>query len=92
MILYWGCSPVFHDLDEVLASSQAPWYVKETDKPMVEVDWNMMTRFNCYEVMWAGGFQKVWGQEKAECFTKLSTANTKNWRKENKPSPSVNLG
>ena len=35
-------APVFHDLDEVIASPQAefkrPWYVKEVDKPTMEVD------------------------------------------------------
>jgi len=39
-------TPVFHDLDEVLASPEAEfkrsWYVREVDKPTVEVDWDIM--------------------------------------------------
>jgi epoxyqueuosine reductase len=43
-------SPVFHDLDEVLASPMAerklpPW-VREVDKPTVEIDWQRMQRFD----------------------------------------------
>ena len=42
--------PGFHDLDEVMASplavTQAASYVKEVEKPTVEIDWNMMKRFD----------------------------------------------
>ncbi|MEE8582833.1 MAG: twin-arginine translocation signal domain-containing protein, partial [Dehalococcoidales bacterium] len=35
-------APVFHDLDEVIASPQAnwkrPWYVREVDQPTLELD------------------------------------------------------
>jgi serine protease Do len=43
-------APVFHDLDEMIASPQSelrrPWYVKEVDKPTVEIDWKNMARFD----------------------------------------------
>jgi len=42
--------PLFHDLDEVVASPMAerklPWWVKEADKPTVEIDWSTMKRFD----------------------------------------------
>ncbi len=40
--------PVYHDLDELIAAPAASWdrawYIKEVDKPTVEIDWNMMQR------------------------------------------------
>jgi reductive dehalogenase len=44
-------APVFHDLDEVMASSSLekhPWYVKERElfDPTVEVDWNIAARYD----------------------------------------------
>ncbi len=83
-------APVFHDLDEMMASPQAefkrPGWVKEVDKPTVEVDWNMMTRFDASEVMWmAPAFERAWGKEKADYFVKLGAANNLKWVNENKP-------
>jgi hypothetical protein len=43
-------APVFHDLDEVIASPQAnwkrPWYVREVDQPTVELDWAQIKRYS----------------------------------------------
>ncbi|MEQ4487572.1 MAG: reductive dehalogenase [Dehalococcoides mccartyi] len=43
-------SPVFHDLDEVLSSSSGDvkrsWWVKEVDEPTVEIDWNVIDRYD----------------------------------------------
>jgi len=82
-------TPVFHDLDEVIASPQAdfkrPGWVKEVDKPTVEIDWGIMKRFNYFEVMWAGGFLKALGKGEAEFVVKLGAANRDKWLKENKP-------
>ncbi|APV44707.1 reductive dehalogenase [Dehalogenimonas formicexedens] len=40
--------PVFHDLDELISSGVAqakrPWWVKEVDKPTIDIDYTMMTR------------------------------------------------
>ena len=81
--------PVFHDLDEVMSSSQAvlkrPSWVKEVDKPTVEVNWDVMQRFNYYEVMWAGGFKKALGAEQYDEVLRTSTRNLLQWRLENKP-------
>ena len=37
-------APTFHDLDEVISSevSQRPWYIKEVDEPMCEIDWSVL--------------------------------------------------
>lgn len=43
-----AASPVFHDLDEVSAQGGARWnrgwWVKEVDKPTIDIDWNLVTR------------------------------------------------
>ncbi|AII60319.1 reductive dehalogenase [Dehalococcoides mccartyi] len=43
-------SPVFHDLDEVSSSAPAtwkrPWYVKQTDEPTMEIDWDKLERYD----------------------------------------------
>jgi reductive dehalogenase len=45
-----AAAPVFHDLDEVIASPQAnwkrPWYVKEVDQPTLELDWAQIKRYS----------------------------------------------
>ncbi|KSV16187.1 reductive dehalogenase [Dehalococcoides mccartyi] len=39
-------SPVFHDLDEVASADSSvnkrPWWVREVDKPTIEIDWDKM--------------------------------------------------
>ena len=48
-------TPVFHDLDEVMASPMAerrlPFWAKEVDKPTVEIDWERMKRFDGAKTM-----------------------------------------
>ncbi|WP_152993938.1 reductive dehalogenase [Dehalococcoides mccartyi] len=48
-------TPVFHDMDELIASSgfsgsesysRYPWWVKEVDKPTAEIDWNLMKPYD----------------------------------------------
>jgi hypothetical protein len=76
--------PVFHDLDEVISSPQAtmkrPSWVKEVDKPTIDIDWGIMNRFTDYEVMWGGGFAKAVGVEQADEFAKASARNSLLWR------------
>ena len=82
-------APVFRDLDEMMASPQAefkrPSWVKEVDKPTVEIDWNMYGRWDYNESMWQNGFYKAWGTTKADFLFKLSSANTMKFVKENTP-------
>ena len=67
----FGAAPVLfpgqsiRDLDEIMASPEAasmrPSYVKEVEKPTVEVDWTAMERFDYSKVVWASGLQKALG-------------------------------
>jgi hypothetical protein len=59
---------LFHDLDEVVASPMAdrklPWWVKEADKPTVEIDWSTMKRFDARNTIFnPQAFAKAVGQE-----------------------------
>ena len=76
--------PVFHDLDEMIASPTAvmkrPSWVKEISKPTVEINWDIMKRFSDYEVMWAGGYEKAVGSVNADLARKASARNTLEWR------------
>src|SRR4030067_3614670 len=77
-------SPPVRDLDEAMASPIAsmkrPSWVKEVAKPTIEIDWDIMKRFNDYEVMWAGGFLKADGPEQPDIIIRVSSANTLLWR------------
>jgi len=81
--------PVYRDLDEMMASPTAimkrPSWVKEVEKPTVEIDWDIMKRFTDFEVMWAGGFAKAVGRERVDQAMKASAANAARWRAEGKP-------
>jgi len=82
-------APVFHDLDELMASPQAQWkrpfWVKEVDKPTVEIDWGMIPRWDPVHMMWGAGLREALGQKKFEWIFKLKAANEARWRNENKP-------
>lgn len=45
-----AAAPVFHDLDELTSSPTAeakrPWWVKKVDEPTVEIDWNLLKRYD----------------------------------------------
>jgi epoxyqueuosine reductase len=59
----------YHDLDEVKASPAAgrkmPRWIKEVNKPTVEIDWSRMERFNCSNIMFNDGFVQALGPENA---------------------------
>ena len=69
-------SPVFHDLDEVMASELAerklPFWAKEVDKPTVEIDWQRMQRFDGTRTMFnPPAFAKAIGKEEEERLRKI---------------------
>ncbi|RJO63182.1 MAG: reductive dehalogenase [Dehalococcoidia bacterium] len=78
-----------HDLDEVISSSLAvpnrPSYVKEVDKPTIEVDWTQIKRFDYSNVMWATGFQKALGSTQFDLVSKAQQGNRLLRLKQNKP-------
>ena len=62
-------SSLYRDLDEVKASPMAerklPGWIKEVDKPTVEIDWNKMKRFDSSNIMLTNGFAQAVGPENA---------------------------
>jgi hypothetical protein len=61
--------PKDKDLDEIKSSPAAerklPWWIKEVDKPTVDIDWSRMQRFNCSNIMFNDGFAQAVGPENA---------------------------
>jgi len=83
-----AAGPVFHDLDEVIASPMAewkrPWWVRWVDKPTVEVDWDRMQRFDgrkMQQVSWP----KYIGEHVARRFGQLRENRKKQWILEERP-------
>ncbi len=78
-----------HDLDELASSTLAvpnrPSYVKEVDKPTVEVDWSVMSRFDYHNVMWAAGLQKALGKTQFDLVNAAQQGNRLLRLKQNKP-------
>ena len=69
-------APVFHDLDEVMASPIAerklPFWAKEVDKPTVEIDWKRMQRFDGSQTVFnPPAFGKAIGKEEEEKLRKV---------------------
>ena len=84
-------TPAFRDLDEAMASPLAefkrPSWVKEVNKPTVEIDWAMMGQdpYDGANCMWEKGYVKAVGQHVANTTTALGAENRIKWMKENKP-------
>jgi epoxyqueuosine reductase len=59
----------YHDLDEIKSSPVAerklPWWIREVDKPTVDIDWSQMKRFDCGNIMFNNGFAQALGPENA---------------------------
>lgn len=75
--------PAVRDLDEIVASPQADWkrpsWVKQVDKPTVEIDWQTLKRFDYREVMFVNGFTKAVSKETAAMLGQVGPANAKKW-------------
>lgn len=62
-------TPVFRDLDDVMAAPSAslkrPWWVKEREigNPTVEVDWSLINRHDNTKALVGGGFGPIVGAE-----------------------------
>lgn len=85
-----AAAPVFHDLDEAIASPKGEWkhawWVKEVDQPVPEVDWNMMTYYDHREIMFdTGAFKRQIGEAEYGRLNQLRSDNTKTWMQQNKP-------
>lgn len=80
-------SPNFKDLDELTGAtnnSPKPWWVKEVDKPMVDVDYTLMERYDQRDGAFVDGLAKYFGggdlakgsqivQEQNRLFSELSS-------------------
>jgi epoxyqueuosine reductase len=59
----------YRDLDEIKSSPAAerklPWWIREVDKPTVDIDWSQMKRFDCNNIMFNNGFNQALGPENA---------------------------
>ena len=82
-------APVIHDLDELMglpeAAGKRPPFVREADKPTIEIDWSMIKRFDYSEVMWAEGLKKALGPEQFSRVSQQAAENRKNWILDNVP-------
>jgi epoxyqueuosine reductase len=82
-------STSIHDLDEAISSPAAtfkrpPW-VKEVNKPTVDIDWKIMKRFDYHYVMWAAGLKASLGPEQYDEVFRAQRVNLTNWIIQNKP-------
>ena len=77
------------DLDEAIASPQAglkrPSWVKEVDKPTIEIDWTMIKRFDYHYVMWASGLKTALGPQQWDEVFRAQRINLQKWIREKKP-------
>ena len=59
----------YRALDEIKSSPAAerklPWWIREVDKPTVDIDWSRMKRFDCTNIMFKNGFAEALGPENA---------------------------
>jgi reductive dehalogenase len=77
------------DLDEVAASPLAqwkrPWWVKTVDKPTVDIDWDVVERFDETRIQ-QRSFPKYVGEEENKKLRKQQVERTRQWVQENKPN------
>jgi reductive dehalogenase len=82
-------APVFHDLDELMASPGADgkkaWYAREVDNPTCEINWSIMERWSRRESMWAEGLRKALGPEQLAQVYQTAAENTRQRILDNKP-------
>ena len=59
----------YRALDEIKSSPAAerklPWWIREVNKPTVDIDWSQMKRFDCSNIMLNNGFADALGPENA---------------------------
>nr|UZH91646.1 reductive dehalogenase [uncultured bacterium] len=84
-------APAFHDLDEMMASPMAdfkrPSWVKETNKPTVDIDWKLMGQdpYDGSDCMWEKGYVKAVGETVANAIKAQGAENRIKWIKEKRP-------
>jgi epoxyqueuosine reductase len=85
--------PGFRDLDEVISSPKAVWqrpsFVKEVNKPTIEIDWAALKRYDYRNTVFATGFAKALGAETVATLGQVGPANAVKWIKDGKPGYSL---
>ncbi len=78
----------FNDLDAVAASPLAewkrPWWVREVDKPTMDIDWDATERFDATKIQQVS-WKKYVGEDKARELTKRRVEKLRQWIKDDKP-------
>ena len=79
----------FNDLDEMISSHlselKRPWWIKEADSPTIEIDWQVMKRFDYHNVMWAAGLRNALGDDKYEQVFRIADERRLVWRQLEEP-------
>ena len=77
----------FADLDDAMASKSAewkrPWWIKEVDKPTMDIDWAVTERFDQTQIQQMA-WRKYVGDEKADELIKRRGEKYKQWMLENR--------
>jgi|TARA_B100000315_G_scaffold247762_1_gene276902 reductive dehalogenase len=78
----------FHDLDSVMASPMAQWkrswWVREVDKPTLDIDWDATKRFDATQIQQVS-WHKYVGEEKAQELTRRRREKMRQWILEDRP-------
>ncbi len=78
----------FSDIDEVTSSSKGvwkrPWWVREVDKPTMDIDWEVTERFDARKIQQMS-WRKYVGEDKANELNKRREEKLRQWILEEKP-------
>ncbi len=82
----------FNDLDAVTASPtgewKRPWWVREVDKPTLDVDWEATERFDAMKIQQVS-WEKYIGADKAKELNKSRAEKVHQWMLDQKPGYSL---
>ena len=83
----------YRALDEFKSSPAAerrlPWWIKEVNKPTVDIDWSQMKRFDCRNIMFNNGFADALGPKNAMKLGGRAVETSTNSMLENEPGFSL---
>ena len=77
------------DLDEIASSPESewkrPWWIKTVNKPTVDIDWDVVERFDETKIQQVS-FSKYVGEEENKRLRKQKAERTREWIQENRPN------
>ncbi|MCK5428870.1 MAG: hypothetical protein KAI94_05335, partial [Anaerolineales bacterium] len=77
------------DLDEIASSPESewkrPWWIKTVNKPTVDIDWDVVERFDETMIQQVS-FSKYVGEEENKRLRKQKAERTREWIQENRPN------